>query len=156
MRQDDSTASLFPPSETDRVLRIDQAIASLLAGTHGGPLGLCLAPEEKSVLGMLRFRRGVANALGIRDIAERLKLTDRQVKSIVRTLRVHFGLPIGSSKNGVTGGYFLIITPDDLAVAVKGPLDQIRAEAEVLRAIAGGRAAAELLGQLTLESGGGQ
>jgi hypothetical protein len=139
---------LFP----DRVIEIDQYIASLLVGESGGPLGLRLQPEEKAVLQAIRYHRGAGNALPIRELTQRLKMSDRQIKLIVRTLRINFRLPIGSSKHGTEGGYFIIVTPEDQAVFLKGPLDQIRAELEVVRAVAGHQSALELLGQLQLEA----
>jgi hypothetical protein len=139
---------LFP----DRAIEIDQYIASLLVGESGGPFGLRLQPEEKAVLQAVRYHRGAANAVPIRELTQRLKMNERQVKLIVRTLRISFRLPIGSSKHGIEGGYFIIITPEDQAVFLKGPLDQIRAELEVVRAVAGHQSALELLGQLQLET----
>ena len=141
-------SSLFP----DRAAEIDQYIASLLVGESGGPFGLRLKPEERAVLQAIRYHRGAIQAVPIRHLAQRLKMNERQIKLIVRTLRINFRLPVGSSKHGTDGGYFIIITPEDQAIFLKGPLEQIRAELEVVRAVAGHQTALELLGQLQLEA----
>ncbi len=148
---------LFPdlalPIE-DRIRRIDDEILSLLSGQSGGPLGLTLSDDEKRVLSAIRYRRGSSHAVLIREVQELLsggRLTDRQIKKAVRTLRVQFRLPIGSSKQGSEGGYFIMLTDADHAILRNQVLDQVRAELEVLRSVDGPQAALELLGQLQLE-----
>jgi hypothetical protein len=69
----------------------------------------------------------------------------------VRGLRLQFHLPIGSSKRGSAGGYFIMLTGEDHAILRAQVIDQVRAELEVLKAIDGPHAALELLGQLQLE-----
>jgi meiotically up-regulated gene 157 (Mug157) protein len=64
---------------------------------------------------------------------------------------MNYRLPIGSSKHGTDGGYFLMITGEDRAIWVKDVLDQVRAELAVLHAAAGQQATLELLGQLQIE-----
>jgi len=150
-----STPTLFPDA-ADRASLIDQEIALLLCGRSGGPFGLSMNDEEKAVLRAIRYHRGLGNAITIEQIRERVfggggRFTDREIKQIVRTLRISYHLPIGSSKHGSAGGYFIIITPDDMAAFLKGPLEQMRAEAQVVRAVAGSRATRELLGQLQME-----
>lgn len=144
-------ASLFPESIELRRARLDGEIVNLLCGGHGGPLKLQLEGSEKSVLECLRFRRGIKNAMPIRDIEQRAKISPRAIKEAVRTLRVNFRLPIGSWKHSERGGYFLIEDPEDLAAWVKDLSDQIRAEAQVLRAACGDQAVREMLGQLRME-----
>jgi hypothetical protein len=151
--------SLFPESIEERRQTIDAQIEWLLFGKPGGPLGLTLSNDEKRVLTAIRYRRGAVNAISIADMREAMgrtaagALTDREVKKIVRSLRVQFHLPIGSSKFGSNGGYFVMLTDKDHAILHSQVLDQVRAELEVLKAVDGPRAALELLGQLQLEVG---
>jgi hypothetical protein len=146
-----SQTSLFPESTEKRIQRIDGLILHLICGGSGGPLNLQIRDDEKAVLECLRFRRGLKNALTIREIQLRTKLDARVIKQAVRTLRLTFRLPIGSWKHADKGGYFLIVDDEDLAAWVKDVLDQVRAEIGVLRAAAGHQASLELLGQLQME-----
>lgn len=143
--------SLFPESANERTVRLDAEIANLLYGAGGGPLGLCLADDERAVLGMIRYRRGAASAIKLRDIQSHTRLDVRAIKGAVRTLRLNFGLPIGSSKLADAGGYFLMITAEDRAIWRKDVTDQVRAQMDVLRAADGRQAALEALGQLREE-----
>ncbi len=143
--------SLLPESEEMRIQRLDGEILNLLCGGHGGPLRLELDPDEKAVLDCLRYRRGIKNAMTIREIHERTKLDPRAVKQAVRALRLNFRLPIASWKNADRGGYYLICDAADRAAWVKDVTDQVRAELAVLHAAAGRQAGLELLGQLQLE-----
>jgi hypothetical protein len=149
--------SLFPESIEARRQKIDGQIEWLLFGNPGGPLKLRLGADEKRVLAQIRYRRGAVNAITIAEMREALgrtsagALTDREIKNIVRGLRLQFHLPIGSSKRGSAGGYFIMLTGEDHAILRAQVIDQVRAELEVLKAIDGPHAALELLGQLQLE-----
>jgi len=142
----------FPESQEIRIARIDALISALLMGTSGGPLSLSLEEPEKAVLRAVRYMRGLANAMPIREIQQRTSLDARQIKQAVRTLRMSFHLPIGSSKRGAEGGYYIIVTDDDCKAWTKDVLDQVRGELAVLRAAAGHQAGLELLGQLHMEA----
>jgi hypothetical protein len=148
-------AFLFPESHETQIdmeiRRLDADILCLLVGRAGGPLGLTLGQDEKAVLEMIRYRRGAKNAIPLRDIQQRTKLDVRTIKQAVRTLRMDFHLPIGSSKSSESGGYYLMITADDRAIWRKDVLDQVRAQIDVLRAANGRQAALEALGQLCEE-----
>jgi hypothetical protein len=152
------TDSLFPdlaPSAEEMVKAIDLKIEKLLYNAAQGNSGSILTKEERYVLRRIRYRRGSANAITIDEIQDQIdvcikQLTARQVKQIVRTLRLDYHLPIGSSKSA-TGGYFLMISHADRAIYHAQVLDQVRAELEVFRAVDGHDAALELLGQLRLE-----
>ena len=143
--------SLFADSRELRVQRIDQEILNLLTGIPGGPLSLRLTDDERQVLAMIRYRRGASNAIKLAEIQQRTRLNVRTIKDAVRTLRMNFHLPIGSSKHAENGGYFLMITPEDRAIWRKDVLDQARAQLAVLRACDGRQAALEALGQLRAE-----
>jgi len=142
---------LFPESPEAQIARLDSEILNLLLGHSGGPLGLPMADDEKKVLRTIRYARGLANAITIAEIREKTDYDVRVVKKCVRALRMNYRLPIGSSKHGTDGGYFLMITGEDRAIWVKDVLDQVRAELAVLHAAAGQQATLELLGQLQIE-----
>lgn len=142
---------LFPEPREMQIHRLDAEITSLLYGRAGGPLNLCLADDEKAVLEMIRFHRGLANPVNLRDIQKRSKLDVRTIKQAVRTLRLNFHLPIGSSKHAESGGYYLMISAEDRAIWRKDVLDQVRAQVDVLRAADSPQAALEALGQLREE-----
>jgi hypothetical protein len=144
-------SSLFPESAESQAHRLDADILSLLIGRAGGPLGLTLGQDEKAVLEMIRFRRGSKSAIPMRDIQQRTKLDARSVKQAVRTLRMDFHLPIGSSKSSQSGGYFLMVTSEDRAIWSKDVIDQARAQFDVLHAVNGKHATLEALGQLRAE-----
>jgi hypothetical protein len=151
--------TLFPdlaPSVEERARILDLEIELLLYGKPGGPLLLTLSNEEKGVLTAIRYHRGAAHAVTIREMQKRVScnwLSDRLIKKSVRTLRINFHLPIGSSKQGNEGGYFIMLTEEDHAILRHQVLDQVRAELEVLKSVDGPKAALELLGQLQLEVG---
>lgn len=144
-------ASLFPEPREIAIQRLDHEILRLLLGNPGGPLGLVLSRDEKEVLLRLRYVRGLANPMQIRELSVITGLSPREIKDIVRTLRLNFHLPIGSSKRS-NGGYYLMVSKEDIAAWAKEFTDQIRAQAEVLRAVIGASALQEILGQLALEA----
>lgn len=144
--------SLFPESVELRVQRLDGNILHLICGGVGGRLGLPLEDGEKAVLECLRYRRGLANAMPIREITQRTKLDARSIKQAVRDLRIDFSIPIGSWKHADRGGYFLIVDDQDRKAYVKDVLDQVRSELSVLKAVAGRQAHLELLGQMQIEA----
>lgn len=145
------TMNLFPETVEQTETRIDAEIASLLLGVSGGPLGLTIDAAQRAVLQAVRYHRGRERAITIAEIRERTKLEIRAIKMAVRGLRINFRLPIGSSKSGGQGGYFVMVTPEDLQIWSHDVLDQIRAQAQVLKAVAGERMALEMLGQLSLQ-----
>jgi hypothetical protein len=147
-------SSLFPESSESRIQRLDADILSLLVGRAGGPLNLTLGDDEKTVLSMIRYHRGAKSAIPLREIQRQTKLDVRSVKQAVRTLRMDFHLPIGSSKSAESGGYFLMVTAEDRAIWSKDVIDQARAQLNVLKAVNGKHATLEVLGQLREEFGG--
>lgn len=128
----------------------DREIMALISGHGTGRFGEHLSAEESAVLKIVRFHTSSANPITIRALRERTKLSERQIKDCVRTLRLNFRVAIGSSRNGERGGYFLILTPEDMSIFLSSAMRQIQAELEVVRAIAGPERVAELLGQISL------
>jgi hypothetical protein len=143
--------SLFPEPREAVIARCDAEILGLLTGAPGGPRGMTLEEDEKKVLRELRFRRGLQRALTIRDLHAATGIGARTIKEIVRNLRLTFRLPIGSSKRGAEGGYYLMVTAEDEAAWVNDVLSQVKAEMEVVRAAVRGRESLERLRQLSME-----
>lgn len=144
-------SSLFPDTPQERTVQLDAQIADLVCGRRGGVLDLPLDDSDRAVLKCIRYRRGAANAISLRKIAETTKLDARSIKQAVRTLRLNYRLPIGSSKSGTDGGYFLMVTDDDRKIWRSDVIDQVRAQLAVLHAADGRQAALEALGQLRVE-----
>ncbi len=142
---------LFPESMQQVIDRLDGEILALLLGGAGGKFSLALSPAERKVLAAIRYHRGHNHAISLDDIQTRTSINGRTVKHVVRSLRMNFRLPIGSSKHSAKGGYFLMIDPEDIAIWRGDVLDQVRAELEVIRAAAGDQTVQELLGQLRVE-----
>ena len=143
---------LFPPTPDEMAGEVDDQIRDLIMGYSGGPLGLTLGTIEKSILRSLRFHRGHENALSIGKLQQDLDVDARTIKQAVRTLRLNYRLPIGSSKQSSGGDYYIMLTPQDVAIWSKDVLDQVRAEVAVLRAAAGDQVGLEILGQLRNEA----
>ena len=151
MSSDNQQHALFPEPLEVRIAKLDATILALIMGHSGGPLGLQLSEDERKVLRLVRFARGAANAVPLREVQSRTELDPRSIKQAVRNLRVNFRLPVGSAKSSSGGGYFLMITAEDRALWTKDVLDQVRAEVAVLRAALGRQSTLELLGQLRME-----
>lgn len=137
-------------ARAERAEQLDQTLVALIYGQRAGMYGADLSGEQRLVLKSLRYHTSSANPITIRELREKTGLSEREVKDCVRTLRLTFRVPVGSSRNGERGGYFLILTDEDLALFLSGALRQIQAELEVVRAVAGPDRVAELLGQLSL------
>lgn len=135
----------------ERIDRYDQLIGKLIFGQRGGPFDQTLDSEQASVLRAIRYHRGAKHAIPIHQLRALLKMSDRKIKDIVRNLRISFHLPIGSSKSGTEGGYFLILTPEDQKVFDRTVLDQVYAQIQAHRGASGPARTGELLGQLLLE-----
>lgn len=132
------------------IQRLDASINDLLFGRSGGPFGLTLGGDEKAVLRCVRYQRGLANTISIREIEQRTRLNPRTIKNAVRGLRMSFHLPIGSSKS--SGGYYLMVTKEDRDAWVNDVVRQMRAEGSVLRAAAGHQAYMELASAMNADA----
>jgi predicted DNA-binding transcriptional regulator YafY len=143
---------LFPPTPEELAAKIDKQILDLILGYSGGLYGLALGTVEKSVLRMLRNHNGYESAVSIADLQKSLALDARTIKQAIRTLRLNYHLPIGSSKHSTGGGYYIMLTRRDVDIWAKDVLDQVRAEVAVLRAAAGNQIGLEILGQLRNEA----
>lgn len=76
-----------------------------------------LDPREQAVLDCLPA--GHRRAIHKRRLAELAGMDERDVREIIYDLVVFRGIPIGSSTEPYTGGYFLIVDEEDLDVATR-------------------------------------
>ena len=90
-------------------------------------------PEETVLLVLLeREARGMANAMRVEDLRDRLQWSERRVRNVARNLVIRHGAPIGSSTGGSYGnpngdgsriktrpGLYVICTPEERAKAVQ-------------------------------------
>lgn len=143
--------SLFLEPLEVRIAKLDAVILSLILGHPGGQFGEPLDPDERDVLRRIRFARGLAAAVPIREIQAATKLEPRAIKQCVRNLRMIYRLPVGSTKLGA-GGYYLMVSAEDRKAWASTVVDQIMAELAVLHCTLGHQDALEALGQLRLDS----
>lgn len=106
--------------------------------------------DAAQMLTRLQYHRGAARALQVRDLAESLKLSERDVKALAKCLVEDFEVPIGASRQKPYG-YYLIETAQELEDAVQIYVAEIRSLARRVRVLAGKHRVAELAGQLTLD-----
>lgn len=130
---------------------LDLRITQLLYGTGEGLFGHALNAPERVVLKALRYHTSSSNPITIRQLSSKTEMNERDVKDVVRRLRLSFGLPIGASRNGANGGYYFILTDEDRRLFKTMFMQQIKAELEVMRVVCTADETRELLGQLTLE-----
>jgi hypothetical protein len=110
-----------------------------------------LSPGESRVLGYLReHARGRANAVTQPWIAHRTGMGVREVQEVLHSLVAHHKLPICTT-SGKPPGVFIAEDAEDLRVGESNLRGRIVAIARRYRALHGGPAARELLGQIRLE-----
>jgi hypothetical protein len=80
--------------------------------------------DQRSLLGLLKARRGRERAMPIGEVCERMKITPRQVKDLVQDLRLNFRVQIGASRDAADGGYFLGNTREEMVVSSTQMLHQ--------------------------------
>jgi hypothetical protein len=118
-----------------------------------GDTGCALKPTDRQMrlLRLVLARRGMAQAISISELAEKLRTSAREVKGDVRDLRLLFGCRIGSSRDQRAGGYYLITSTKELHATATPLLHQLRSEAAVIRKMCEPHELAELEGQLRLD-----
>jgi hypothetical protein len=139
--------------EPDHSAEVDAMVEAVLAGV-GGP-GWPLPIEAKKLLRALHYAQGSKRARPIRELAQLLDLSEREVKQAARTLVVEFGLPLVGSRVK-PHGYYLAVTTEERLQAATTLKHEIVALARRVRALEGHKAMIEWLGQLKIELGGPQ
>jgi hypothetical protein len=111
--------------------------------------------REKEILRVIAGHKGAAKAIGSREVARAAGMawcenTRRIVAGVVETAVLVFKVPIGGLR-GKPHGYFLIVTADDLSLAL-GPLHgEFRALLRRIRALSSKEQAAAMFGQTMLK-----
>ena len=95
--------------------------------------------QQVHFLQLLRGHQGKRRIVALGDFAERLHLTPRAVKELVQELRLNFGVQIGASREGESGGYYLISTYDESVESTEPMLRQAVTMLKVVNAMRGGR-----------------
>src|SRR5574341_483575 len=135
---------------------IEQRVDEVLAGRQGK---YALPAEAKRLLELLRWHRGAARAIPLREIAERLTarcgcgkaiVTDRELKEMAKVLTEDFGIPIGASRQPPYG-YFLCVTAEDLERAAEPYIHELISLARRLRALRGPQMVEHAFQQCRLE-----
>jgi len=109
-----------------------------------------LTRNEREVLRRICLHIGRKQPITRQRLEEATGLAEREVKSVVRDLIVNHGVAIGATR-GKDHGYFLVDSAEDLEVAGRPLINEMRELARRLRVLYGPERVAELHGQLTLE-----
>jgi predicted ArsR family transcriptional regulator len=112
-----------------------------------------ITDEQRALLRILSGHKGAAFAI---TIAELLKLSSlshldaRAIKLAARGLVVDYGLPVVGMRRPPYG-YYLAITPDELAEAIRPLIGEIKQIARRVRALQGSDYVREMLGQIPIQ-----
>jgi len=131
----------------DRMDQVDRQVMDVLCGRSRFPV----SDRQIDLLRILRSKYGMGRAVQIGELAERININPRTIKEEIRGLVVDHQLPIGASRDGERGGYYLITTPEEAAAATADYKKEIVALARRVRVLEGQKGINELLGQLRIE-----
>lgn len=106
---------------------------------------------EARVVGALRQAQGRARAIGCGVLAERVGTSPREVQHVIHRLRCEHGVPIASTA-APPAGYFIAESSDEIEAFIREQKSKALGILVVVAAVKR-RTLAELLGQLSLESG---
>lgn len=134
---------------TERAEKIDSQIAELLSGHT--PFAFPVNDQQRELLRLLRFRRGMAKAVSIAEITARTGMNARLVKDLIRSLVVDYRVPIGASRDSETGGYYLVMTPAEAEDTARPYIREGVAMFRRAQVFLGTRAILDLRGQLAIE-----
>jgi hypothetical protein len=136
--------SLFDTFANQVLRRADEVIA-------GQACPFPPSDKHRRFLMLLRNHQGASRSVALGHIAERMALTPRDIKGIVRDLRLHFGVQIGSGRSDETG-YWLIDSVQDCLDSTGPMYRQAISELRlVLRMRRGAEQMDRFLSQLTLD-----
>jgi hypothetical protein len=86
-----------------------------------------MSEQEARAWYVIRNREGAANAIGVKDLAERIDTSPRNAQRIVRRLIHDFGKAVGTSMTSPFG-YYHATTPEERAQVAKLHRDRALAE----------------------------
>jgi hypothetical protein len=128
-------------------LSLDELIQRVLLG-QSGPWPI--EPKQHSILRLVSACKGRAHAISIGMIGRITNMQEREIKSSVKSLIEDFGIPIGASRHKPYG-YFLIVSSDDVDVALRPLANEVISIARRMRKLGGSDIVKEMLGQLRVE-----
>ena len=129
--------SLFDSFADQAMRRVEEVIAG--RNCPWPPSGVM-----RQFLTLLRNHQGQKRSVALGAIAERLHMSPRDVKGLVRDLRVSFGVQIGSAR-GDDSGYYVIESGEECFTATNAIYNQAISE---LRMVAIMRKGAQTMDQL--------
>jgi hypothetical protein len=110
-----------------------------------------ISVAQYELLKQLRVHQGIARAMPLGELCERLKLTPRQVKDLVQDLRLNFGIQIGASRDSEAGGYYIAANLKEIEESIQQMWNQAITMLRVCKAMRGPQCTAqELAGQVRL------
>jgi hypothetical protein len=105
-----------------------------------------LPDKARELLGILQYHKGVEHARPLSDIASRLKVNEREVKQLAKTLTEEFQIPVGASRQQPYG-YYLCTTDAERRGAAQPYIREIISLARRVRALQPEATMLELEGQ---------
>ena len=133
--------SLFETYADKVMRRVDDVLA-------GRDCPWPITEENKHFLRLLKPHQGKDRAVSLGELCERVHITPRQGKLWVHTLRLNFGVQIGSERGGEDSGYYLVATPEECAAATAPMYAQA---ISMLRVVAKMRGGSNQIEQLLLQ-----
>jgi len=130
----------------ERRAHLDDQITRLLLGESQ----FRITEQQRRLLHILSKRYGRDRAIRISEIRQRLEISERTIKDLVRSLVTDFRLPVGASRDGVDGGYYLVMTPEEARSTAQPYIDEALKLLDRARVLVGDRAILELRGQLAI------
>ena len=107
---------------------------------------------EIGFLQLLRTHQGKGRIVPLGLFAERLHTSPREIKKIVQSLCLNFGVQVGRSRDSEDGGYYLIATYEESVESTEQMLRQATSMLRVVSKMRGGRDGIDsLLTQLRLD-----
>lgn len=108
-----------------------------------------LPEEHRPLLAALLRHRGASAPIGIAELMSFLPLGEREIKEAVKSLVENFRVPVGASRQKPYG-YYLVQSAQDLALAIRPYVHELRSIGSRVRALEA--AAPALAGQLNLST----
>jgi hypothetical protein len=125
---------------------LDEQVANLLLGKTP----FCITEHQRRLLHILAKRYGRDRAISIGELKQRLEISERAIKDMVRSLVTDFFLPVGASRNGSDGGYYLVMTAEEARSTAQPYIDEALKLLKRASVLVGHRAILELRGQLAI------
>lgn len=117
--------TLFETMEDRSLARLRQ----VLAGRHRE---WPVTARQVELLRRMEEHRGAARIVGREELCRALRCTRRELSADVQELRL-LGVLIGASRESGEGGYFLIVTEQELADTIRPYLHQALTELRIVR-----------------------